>query len=329
MLRAGLVVLLAVGVSLAATALSGHYGFWSWALGGGASTTIDQHPDQERAPVGWTAFGVALLRATESARADRLFNDPIATRLFELSNFRGGAPLGGRLAVQLVTWIPLLQRIPKLQALFTLVAVRTEFIDRHIKEFLEQNRREAHRTQLVIIGAGLDARAFRLAPLLVQTESMVFEVDFPGMLAEKRRLFELSGFDYGSLEHVQHIGSDLTRGGALKSALTSSKCKFDPNLRTIWLLEGLTGYLDKAELTVVLETLQSLSAPSSRIIATWLGEEAETKTPMHRFFTKLPTTVVGPWGFSKEVEVTSVKDAADAVGRSHGSRQYFLSCNDT
>jgi methyltransferase (TIGR00027 family) len=102
--------------------------------------------------VGLTALVAAYARAQESRRPDRLFDDPVA-ELFVTAAV--GATEGGRL--------------PRLgpanedgdselwNGLHPILSSRTPFYDKHILRGVLQGCR-----QLVLLGAGLDARAFRL-----------------------------------------------------------------------------------------------------------------------------------------------------------------------
>ncbi len=127
--------------------------------------------------VGGTGLAVAAIRARESARPDRLFNDPLAAAFAELrtaGTAPGGEPAaaagnepgepGGRHAAALRAW----------------VVARTVFLD----EMLNQACADGAR-QVVLLGAGFDARAFRLPwPPGVRC----FELDTPGVLGVKEQV---------------------------------------------------------------------------------------------------------------------------------------------
>ncbi len=127
--------------------------------------------------VGGTGLAVAAIRARESARPDRLFDDPLAAAFAELrtaGTAPGGEPAaaagnepgepGGRHAAALRAW----------------VVARTVFLD----EMLNQACADGAR-QVVLLGAGFDARAFRLPwPPGVRC----FELDTPGVLGVKEQV---------------------------------------------------------------------------------------------------------------------------------------------
>lgn len=99
-----------------------------------------------------TAIGVARLRALESQRPDRLFNDPYAA-----------AFAGGNTEADSVFRVH--------------VAVRTRFYDDYL---LTSPAR-----QVVLVAAGLDTRAFRLP---WPADVRLFELDLPDLLAYKEKV---------------------------------------------------------------------------------------------------------------------------------------------
>jgi len=57
---------------------------------------------------------------------------------------------------------------------------------------------------------------------------------------------------------------------------------FKPDQPSIWLLEGLSGYLTELELGRLFERVATLAAAGSRLIATFVGKGAQA-TAMHRY----------------------------------------------
>jgi methyltransferase (TIGR00027 family) len=112
--------------------------------------------------------------------------------------------------------------------------------------------------QVVILGAGLDTRAWRLPAL---RGVHLFEVDHPATQAYKReRAAKLSA------PHVQprYVAVDLTRE-ELASALRAAG--HDPDSPTVWIWEGVIMYLDDAALRGTLGAIRSASGPDSMLIA--------------------------------------------------------------
>jgi O-methyltransferase involved in polyketide biosynthesis len=95
--------------------------------------------------------------------------------------------------------------------------------------------REAASPQLVILGAGLDGRAWRMPELAMAT---VFEVDHPD-----------------SQRHKQD---------RLEDALASAG--HDPSRPTTWVWEGVVMYLELADIEATLQVVEARSAPGSRLV---------------------------------------------------------------
>jgi len=322
-----------VAVLIAMSDEDGYYRgkFFSRMLQRGGDAT-SAHKDKERAQVGWTAFAVSFARAIESLKneGDGLVNDPVATKLFDLR--LGAAPFGARVIFSLFSSFKSLFGFvvgDSIVPVLSLVAVRTRYIDDHIEAFLTSSSGEMN-SQLVIIGAGLDARPFRMGEMLRSTNTMSFEVDFPGMLQEKRRIFQNCGFSYSKLidqeKRVKHVGVDLSVPGWEDELLAQG---FQKEAKTVWLLEGLTGYLTDEELKQLLGIISESSAESSLIIATWITPDNPTKLGMHRFFTNDPSAVVKPFGFV-EVDVSPLGKAGKHYNRNVDTKSfhtYLLSCH--
>ncbi|OHV05131.1 SAM-dependent methyltransferase [Mycobacterium talmoniae] len=133
------------------------------------------------------------------------------------------------------------------------VGVRTRFFD----DFFRQAGRSKVR-QAVILAAGLDCRAYRLA---WPTGTTVFEVDQPRVLEFKQQVLDERGA-VPSARRVT-IATDLRDdwAGALIAA------GFDPTQSTAWALEGLLPYLPGAAQDALFEKLHELSAAGSWVAA--------------------------------------------------------------
>jgi methyltransferase (TIGR00027 family) len=139
------------------------------------------------------------------------------------------------------------------------VSLRTAAIDEALRMALAAGAR-----QLVILGAGLDARAYRLPELAGVS---VFEVDHPATQAAKRERLAEAG-DGGA--RVVFVGVDFERD-ALAERLASAG--HDAAIATAWIWEGVTPYLDRVAIEATLGVLASRSAPSSTLLVTYLTPE--------------------------------------------------------
>jgi methyltransferase (TIGR00027 family) len=119
--------------------------------------------------------------------------------------------------------------------------------------------------QLVILGAGLDARAYRMREL---STSVAFEVDHPASQAFKVR--QTKGLRPCTRE-LHHVPVDFERerlGERLAHAGHST------TVPTAWVFEGVISYLTAREVESTLDVIAERSAPGSRLLATYNEESA-------------------------------------------------------
>ena len=110
--------------------------------------------------------------------------------------------------------------------------------------------------QAVILGAGLDGRAWRL-PALAGVRS--FEVDHPASQADKIQRVGTRA-PVGTLHFVPvEFGRD-----DLAAALATAG--HDATSATTWVWEGVVPYLDRADVVTTMEVVARLSAPGSRLV---------------------------------------------------------------
>jgi methyltransferase (TIGR00027 family) len=132
------------------------------------------------------------------------------------------------------------------------VALRTSAIDRAVGGALADGAE-----QVVLLGAGLDARAQRLPAL---GGHVVFEVDHPATQRYKRgKMGEHAGLRYVAVDFERdNLGDQLAAAG------------FDVGRVTVWVWEGVTMYLEPAAVEATLTQLQELSAPGSRVLLSYM-----------------------------------------------------------
>ncbi len=116
--------------------------------------------------------------------------------------------------------------------------------------------RQAGAPQLVILGAGLDGRAWRMSEL---AGAVVFEVDHPDSQRDKRT--HAAGLTpYARAIHFVPV--DFEKDD-LDQALTAAG--HDPKLPTTWIWEGVVMYLDRAAIEATLAVVERRSAAKSRL----------------------------------------------------------------
>jgi methyltransferase (TIGR00027 family) len=206
---------------------------------------------------GKTALIIAQARAAESARPDRLIDDPFA-RQFVHAAGAGFSPEAEGIASLL-----------RLRGDY--IAIRTRFFDDYLLDACQAGCR-----QVVLLAAGLDARAFRLA---WPPEVELFEVDLPEVLAFKGHV--LAAMSATAFCRRVTVPADL-RGDWPRALVTAG---FRSEVPTAWLLEGILMYLNEDERDRLLDRVTALSAPGSHLgldhrgIAAQDGRRAGNSSP--------------------------------------------------
>lgn len=206
--------------------------------------------------VGATATSVAASRALASRGPDPLIDDPYAATLVRavgLPHFVKVAD--GELdtdADPLLTTRQMCEHI----------AVRTRFYDD-----LFTGAADAGIRQAVILAAGLDTRAYRLA---WPAGTVVFEIDQPEVVEFTTRVLAEAGAAPAAERRT--VGVDLRDDWpqALRAA------GFDPDRPTAWIAEGLLIYLPAEAQDRLLDGITALSAPGSRLATEHMDPKALT-----------------------------------------------------
>jgi methyltransferase (TIGR00027 family) len=200
--------------------------------------------------VGVTAIGVAAVRAQESLRPDRLFDDPLAARFLEAA----GWPLPSTDIEEFEREVP-----PNWLTAVRSIPIRTRFLDEFAQTAVAAGGR-----QVVLLGAGLDTRAFRLDwPL----DCRVFEVDLPGMVEFKESVLTSTGA-VPACERIV-VPADLIADWPVP--LTAAG--LDTSAATAWIAEGVLMYLSTEQNEQLLSRVGELSAPGSRLAMTTLSQQ--------------------------------------------------------
>ena len=199
-----------------------------------------------------TAMGVAKQRLIETCmpEAERVVTDPYA------EYFVPGASvikcMGGPCNVWLGDKI--------LPGVHQLLIARTRHFDEEVMAAVM-----AGATQFVMLGAGYDARGYRL-PLPKTVK--VFEVDQPDVQALKKA--RLAGVPGLALDAVSFVPVDFAVD-SLEAEL--KRCPgFDPAAKSVFLLEGVTQYISKTATSSTLKSLGKLCGRGSRIVVSYVDQ---------------------------------------------------------
>ncbi len=218
-------------------------------------------------PVAVTGLLVAAIRAEESLRADRLFEDPFAARL---AGDAGRETLARYRAANAGPDVPIIE-------------VRTHWYDAGLARAAAGGAR-----QFVILAAGMDARAYRLG---WPADARVFEVDRAEVLASKAKA--LAG-ETPRCTRVA-VGADL----ALPWTEALLGAGFDRATRTVWVVEGLLQYLPAAAVESIFQTIDGLSAPASSVLYDVVGRSL-LESPMLKPTLAMMEKLGAPWIFGSD-----------------------------
>jgi methyltransferase (TIGR00027 family) len=185
-----------------------------------------------------TAAAIARLRKREGMRptGERLFEDPYATLFDDTS-------LDVR---QLFDLVPFFEEH---------IRLRTRFYDDAVREAVANGV-----GVLVLLGAGFDTRALRMPEL---RDVRVVEVDHEDQIASKKQ--RLAEANVALPANLSFTAADLMSPGALSLALDGAGVH--GSTRTLWICEGLFGYLSLAAVTEIATVTAKLSAPGSTLVA--------------------------------------------------------------
>ena len=210
--------------------------------------------------VGSTALGVAAARAAETESENPLIHDPFARAFLEAAGDTMWTLLANPAMSAELTDLDQDMRA-HMQVMVDFMAVRTAFFD----EFF-LNAAESGVRQVVILAAGLDARAWRLP---WPDGTTVYELDQAKVLEFKSTTLQRRGAQPTS--KLVSIAVDLRQDWptALQQA------GFDASQPTVWSAEGLLRYLPARAQDLLLERVDALSPSGS-----WLVVNAPSRSAL-------------------------------------------------
>jgi methyltransferase (TIGR00027 family) len=114
-------------------------------------------------------------------------------------------------------------------------------------------------SQVVNLGAGYDCRPYRFRQAMPEVK--FYEIELPEMIIEKKRRLEIV---LGEVpDYVAYVPIDFntqTIPGELK------KAGYNPNLKTLFIWEGVTMYISAEAVESTLNFISSQSAPGSSVV---------------------------------------------------------------
>jgi methyltransferase (TIGR00027 family) len=207
--------------------------------------------------VGSTALGVAAARAAETESENPLIRDPFARVFLDaVGDGMWSLYADPTLLAQASEIDPQVQA--RAQMLVDFMATRTAFFDEFFLEAADSGVR-----QVVILAAGLDARAWRLR---WPDGTVVYELDQPKVLGFKTATLQR----HGATPTAQLVNVPIDLRQDWPKALREAG--FDPERPSAWSAEGLVRYLPAQAQDLLFERIDALSAPGSRLASNVPGE---------------------------------------------------------
>lgn len=196
------------------------------------------------------ALQIAGLRANEThlPANQRVFTDPYAEHFFPAeirAMFQDPAFVKAELAKY--------ERM--MPGVNGAIVARIKFIDQCVADAIRDGL-----TQLVIVGAGFDTRAYRIPD--VKSALRVFEVDHPETQATK--VETITALFGTRSDHVVHVPVVFGRDPLADKLLASG---YATAARTLFILEGLLMYIPPKAVDGLLDFIRRSSGPGSTLVA--------------------------------------------------------------
>jgi methyltransferase (TIGR00027 family) len=155
--------------------------------------------------------------------------------------------------------------------LYGYFVARTCFVDDVVRSSLA-----GETPQIVLLGAGYDTRAWRFRDDLHNTR--YFELDIRPTQTRKRDVLCAARVDMPS--QVTFVDVDFKKDDL---AVVLKESGLDPKARTLFILEGVTYYLDASTIRATLKSVREVSAPGSVICFDYMTEKLDSVNPSEPF----------------------------------------------
>ena len=211
--------------------------------------------------LGATARWTAAIRAKETERQNALIKD------------RWAAALAGE---QGMAWIE-----ERTEESVLPILLRTRYFD----DFLQHTTIENNLSQIVLMAAGMDTRAYRLS---WPEKTRLYELDQAAVLQDKGEILR----SVHAVPTCKRVSIEVDLSGSWEGKLIQAG--FDPEEPSCWLLEGFLFYLPDTAISTVFHKINHLTASGS-----WMGFDiinSITLThPLTRQWIEMQAKSGAPW----------------------------------
>ncbi|ESW08585.1 hypothetical protein PHAVU_009G057800 [Phaseolus vulgaris] len=189
-----------------------------------------------------------------------------------------------------------------------ILAVRTLWFDSRLEDAL--NSPSGRAAQVVLLGAGMDTRAYRLSCL---KDSDVYEVDFSGVLEVKTTILQAAEDSAYDSQHIMSKAKSLTRVAAdIRENDWMEKLEiagYMPQKSTVWILEGIIYYLTQSQAMQVLRILANkCSLTHTVLLADFMNKSSTTlSNSAFQFYSDWPDHLLPSIGFTN-VKLSQIGD---------------------
>ncbi|KVI06558.1 Leucine carboxyl methyltransferase [Cynara cardunculus var. scolymus] len=176
--------------------------------------------------------------------------------------------------------------------------------------------------QVVLLGAGMDTRAYRLDCL---KDSDVYEMDFPEVLQMKDTLLEAAMESINepmlTAKSLRRIAVDIRDEDWFKKLQASG---FKPEKNTVWILEGIIYYLEHSQAMGVLKTIaDNCNLTETVLLADFMNKQSTTLSSSNfHFYSDWPDHLLPSLGFS-DVKLSQIGDPDADYGLLHDPLNLF------
>jgi len=225
-------------------------------------------------PVSKTALLTAAIRAQETQRTDRLYTDQFATQL-------AGAEGIGILQAYKASRDG---NSPSLNV-GDFNAIRTRYFDETIQALVTNHQI----TQIILVGAGLDTRAFRIS---WPENTTIYEIDNETILDHKNAILS----DQKPLcDNRYTLSADIRQDWLT----TLNNTGYNRNAASVWVLEGLLYYLTETDAQSLLQDIKSVSCTGSHVLLDLVNRET-LSNPLTKPFLDYLAELGAPYVFATD-----------------------------
>jgi methyltransferase (TIGR00027 family) len=181
----------------------------------------------------------------------------------------------------LIRWLPLLAERLTVPGLMRHFMARKRWIEQAVRESVQRGA-----SIVVIVGAGFDTLAVRLAPRFASVRFI--EIDHPATQAVKRRAID--GEETAGNLHL--VAADLSRQDI--ASLLATIAAYDPNASAVFVVEGLLMYLTREQVSALFASIRGAHRGALRIVFTVMEPTSDGRSAFHNA-TPLTRWLLGRW----------------------------------